>query len=644
MIGQTILGYTVMEKIGSGGFATVYRVEKKNPSGIYTRALKHISFPSEQRYQSVLNSMNGDYEQADAYFTKTISSFFNEIEIMDGFSRAGVKNIVAYYENDIQKQESPRHYDVYILMELLTSLPKYLRTHSFTVWEVFRLAYDVLAALEVCHQRNIIHRDIKGDNIFVDDGGIFKIGDFGVSRTLDSTSHVKSIKGTPNYIAPEVHMGKPYDKSVDFYSLGIVLYRLLNDFRNPFMPMFPAAYTSEDEDRAFECRMKGETPPLPRNAQNPLGEAVVKALLPAGQRYDSAEEFRKALKQAEDELSDMELSKVVRESSGQTRRDTFPLNSKSGLHYSDNDMVSQQSHEEESTSQTPASSYTDEKTQNQPAAASAAPMEQTLGDNPSRNATYGVINTYSDGFDADSEKNSNQGLFQTVGDTAAEPSEYSPVFPKSRESFSPEQTVPPQPRQPEPVPVVSKESFSWLPYGMPLLLAGIYLLLFHVIFPLTLYRQGISASWVLPTILLLEILRWGMIAGFIVSLFILGRKLHFKKPRYADNAVLRDRQAYLQAQELLDEIETIPESGTAWEAMRTVAEHLRNESDFGIGQPQAIVYEQEIAALLRQIEGTLPKLRNAETRNMAAESIQLSCTKIIKRLKLRTEANRQQRR
>ena len=96
--------------------------------------------------------------------------------------------------------------------------------------------------------------------------------------------------------------------------------------------------------------------------------------------------------------------------------------------------------------------------------------------------------------------------------------------------------------------------------------------------------------------------------------------------------------------ELLDEIETIPESGPAWEAMRTVAEHLRNESDFGIGQPQAIVYEQEIAALLRQIEGALPKLRNAESRNMAAESIQLCCTKIIKRLKLRTEANRQQRR
>ncbi len=643
MIGQTILGYTVMEKIGSGGFATVYRVEKQNPSGVYTRALKHISFPTEQRYQSVLNSMNGDYEQADAYFTKTISSFFHEIEIMDSFSREGVKNIVAYYENDIQKQDSPRHYDVYILMELLTSLPKYLNTHSFTVREVFRLAYDVLSALETCHERNIIHRDIKGDNIFVGDGEIFKIGDFGVSRMLDSTTHVKSIKGTPNYIAPEVHMGKPYDKSVDFYSLGIVLYRLLNDFRNPFMPVFPAAYTSEDEDRAFDCRMKGEKPPLPRNAQNPLGEVVIKALLPAGERYNSAQEFREALKQAETELSDMELSRVVRECSGQSRRDTFPLNSKSGLQYSDNDMISQQSREEESMAKTPPSGGINEETQNQPASVPTS-MQQTLGESHARNATYGIVNTYSDNTEEASEENSNQGLFQTMGDVAAEPSEYRPVFPKSRESFSPERTVPPQPPRPAPVQVVRKESFSWVPYGMPLILIGVYLLLFHVIFPLTLYRQEISVTGVLSAIVLLAILRWGMIAGFIVSLFILGRKLHFKKARYADNAILRDRQAYVQAQRLLDEIETIPESDPAWEAMRTVTEHLRNESDFGIGQPQAIQYEQEIAALLHQIEEMIPKLQNAETHNTAVENIRLCCTKIIKRLKLRTEANRQQRR
>ncbi len=68
MIGKEILGYHVDEKIGSGGFGTVYKVSKTNAAGTYVRALKHITLPTKKQYVSVLNSMGGDYAKADDLF------------------------------------------------------------------------------------------------------------------------------------------------------------------------------------------------------------------------------------------------------------------------------------------------------------------------------------------------------------------------------------------------------------------------------------------------------------------------------------------------------------------------------------------------------------------------------------------------
>ena len=83
LVGQTILGYTVSEKINSGAFGTVYRVEKTNPAGRYIRALKHIRIPTEKQYLSVLNSMGGDASKADNYFTEKLKEIIAEINILN---------------------------------------------------------------------------------------------------------------------------------------------------------------------------------------------------------------------------------------------------------------------------------------------------------------------------------------------------------------------------------------------------------------------------------------------------------------------------------------------------------------------------------------------------------------------------------
>ena len=307
MLGKEKFGYRVDEKIGEGAFGTVYRVTKTNAAGTYVRALKHITIPTAKQYASVLNSMGGDYEKADQYFSGALSDIVNEIRILSTLSESGVRNIVRYYENDITETVSPKSYNVYILMEHLTPFPDYVDKNGLTVREIIGLGRGISEALSACHKKKIVHRDIKDDNIFVSAEGVFKLGDFGVSKALDERSRAASMKGTPNYIAPEIFSGKEYDETVDIYSLGIVLYKLLNKTRFPFLPKYPLPYTVNDEDKAFDERISGKTPPLPVMAENALGEAILKAIMPRENRYNSADEFISALNAAEAQLTDKEL-------------------------------------------------------------------------------------------------------------------------------------------------------------------------------------------------------------------------------------------------------------------------------------------------------------------------------------------------
>ena len=312
MVGENILGYNVDEEIGSGRFGTVYKVSKTNAAGTYVRALKHISIPTKKQYTQILNSMGGDRLKVDAYFNEILSRLVGEIKINNDLSSLGVKNIVRYYEHDIVERNNPKGYDVYILMEYLTPLSDYVFQKEIKVKDVIKMGKDILTALIYCHNHNIIHRDIKDDNIFVSEDGIYKLGDFGESKLNNNTSQATSIKGTPNYIAPEVYMGEEsYDETVDLYSLGTVLYKLLNKSRIPFLPKYPFKYTSEDENIAFSRRMKGDVPDLPYDAQNILGEAIIKAICGKNNRYKSDKEFYDALSKVESKLSNEELNTVI---------------------------------------------------------------------------------------------------------------------------------------------------------------------------------------------------------------------------------------------------------------------------------------------------------------------------------------------
>lgn len=226
LVGQKILGYELQELIGSGGFGKVYKGVKKIGKDEYYAAIKHISLPKNNEYNDLLNSMGRNYEAVDKYYEKILDDMVNEINTLFYLSKKDNKNIVTYYDHDIVKQENPLKYDIFIRMEYLKPLNIYSNEGNMIVEDAINLGIDIARALDNCHKQGIIHRDVKDGNIFISEDGYFKLGDFGISRMLSDTNQTLSMKGTPIFMAPEVILGKYYDKTVDIYSLGIVLYKL----------------------------------------------------------------------------------------------------------------------------------------------------------------------------------------------------------------------------------------------------------------------------------------------------------------------------------------------------------------------------------------------------------------------------------
>lgn len=208
----------------------------------------------------------------------------------------GTQNVVSIEDYKVMKKVNDIGWKIYIRMELLTSLPKYTCDKKMTEQDVIQLGCDICSALEMCSQRNIIHRDIKPDNIFINDFGSFKLGDFGIARTLSRMTSGMSQKGTPFYMAPEVFTTNKYDARVDICSLGLVMYKMLNNDMLPFITDKKQLLNPNERDMALERRRSGEPLPKPCEASPAMAHLILKACAHnPDDRFANASELKSAL-------------------------------------------------------------------------------------------------------------------------------------------------------------------------------------------------------------------------------------------------------------------------------------------------------------------------------------------------------------
>ncbi len=288
--------WKIKNKLGEGNFGAVYEIEREDFGTTYHAALKTITIPKNQAELDSILDDGMDATSAESYLQQFVEKIVSEFVLMSKLK--GNSHIVSYEDHQVIKHKDGIGWDILIRMELLTPMMSYMKTTSITKRDVIKLGIDMCRALELCQKYNIIHRDIKPENIFISDSGDFKLGDFGIAKEVEKTQSGLTKTGTQTYMAPEVYKGQPYGSSVDLYSLGVVLYRLLNHNRAPFMPQYPNPISYSDRERALIMRMGGHHFPAPSGVEEGcrLAEIALKACsFNPDDRYSSPTQMREDL-------------------------------------------------------------------------------------------------------------------------------------------------------------------------------------------------------------------------------------------------------------------------------------------------------------------------------------------------------------
>jgi len=206
-IGMTIADrYEILEKIGTGGMADVYKaVDNKLSRNVAIKVLKQ-EFAENENF---------------------VSKFRVEAQAAAGLMHPNVVNVYDVGE------ESDFHYIVMELVEGIT-LKKYIEKKSrLSFEEAVSIAIQVGMGIEAAHEKHIIHRDIKPQNIIISLAGKVKVTDFGIAKAATSNTITSNVMGSVHYTSPEQARGGYSDEKSDIYSLGITLFEMLTG-RVPF--------------------------------------------------------------------------------------------------------------------------------------------------------------------------------------------------------------------------------------------------------------------------------------------------------------------------------------------------------------------------------------------------------------------------
>jgi serine/threonine-protein kinase len=199
LVGQTLGPYTLERLLGQGGFAWAFVGREQDGTPVAVKVLK-------PRYA-------GDSQFA--------SRFRNESETAAKLEHPNIIHIRSV-------AKTGEH--VYFAMDLCADSlgARIAREGPLAEDDILRLAHDITAALEFAHQQGVIHRDLKPDNVLIRSDGAAVLTDFGIARAVSgyvASTGVNMTIGTPHYLSPEQAQGRPLDQRVDFYALGITLYK-----------------------------------------------------------------------------------------------------------------------------------------------------------------------------------------------------------------------------------------------------------------------------------------------------------------------------------------------------------------------------------------------------------------------------------
>src|SRR5512142_2019709 len=203
ILGTTLSGrYRLEARIGAGGMSTVYR-----------------AFDETLQRPVAIKLMNREI----ATDSDQLERFRREARAVAQLSHAHIVGVIDYGE------DQGRPYIVFEYVEGETLKERIRRNGELDVAEAVAYAIEIARALGAAHARHIVHRDVKPQNVLIDEEGSAKVTDFGIARSLDDDGLTADgrVLGTTDYVSPEQALGHAVTGQSDLYSLGIVLFEML---------------------------------------------------------------------------------------------------------------------------------------------------------------------------------------------------------------------------------------------------------------------------------------------------------------------------------------------------------------------------------------------------------------------------------
>ena len=275
--GERYIGkYRVKGEIGRGGMGAVYLAEQ--PGLGREVAIKEL------------------IQSADP---TSLKRFLQEAQVM---ARTSHPNLVQVHDMELQGNTN------YLVLEFVKgrSLRDWINTSPVQPPQVFAVMHGVLQALDYAHRHNIVHRDVKPENVLISDEGVVKVADFGIARLTDDSgvggtaTKTGTTVGTPQYMSPEQVSSSKVDGRSDLYSAGIMLYELVAG-QPPF--------TATEADGPFTLMAKHvQAPPKPpsvfRPGLNPeLEQVILKSLAKRpDDRYQTGQDFDRDMSRVADQM------------------------------------------------------------------------------------------------------------------------------------------------------------------------------------------------------------------------------------------------------------------------------------------------------------------------------------------------------
>src|SRR5579862_4415242 len=203
LLGTRLNGrYRLEARIGSGGMSTVYRATDETLQRQVAIKLMHREIASD---------------------SDQLERFRREARAVAQLSHPHIVGVIDYGEDD------GRPYIVFEYVDGETLKDRIRRQGRLPIPEAVAYGIEIARALGAAHARHIVHRDVKPQNVLIDEEGTAKVTDFGIARTLDEEGLTADgrVLGTTDYVSPEQALGQHVTGQSDLYSLGIVLYEML---------------------------------------------------------------------------------------------------------------------------------------------------------------------------------------------------------------------------------------------------------------------------------------------------------------------------------------------------------------------------------------------------------------------------------